>query len=161
MFDIVYWPESVLKKVSEPVSDFDGLDYIVERLYETMAHHRGMGLSAPQVGMLKRILVMRREGEPFTMINPEIVSKAGSIRYSEGCLSFPGLFVEVERASNINVRWQDLSEEWNEDNFQGIAAVCIQHEIDHLNGVTMLNYAPQFQRETITRKMRGKKYEEN
>jgi len=156
MFDIIYWPDPILSKVSEPVTDFDGLDYIAERLYETMIHHKGMGLSAPQVGMLKRITIMEVNDHRLTMINPEFLEANGTIRYTEACLSFPDLLVEIERANSVKVRWQDLDEKWNEGTFTGVEAVCVQHEMDHLNGITMLHYVSRFQRELITRKMRRK-----
>ena len=103
-------------------------------MHETMKLSRGIGLAANQVNVLKRIIVINID-KPYTLINPEITSREGKFKFKEGCLSFPSIFEDIERAQKIEVKAQDE----NGDSFSLVAedllAVCIQHEIDHLDGI--------------------------
>lgn len=135
---------SVLKKVAEPVTVFDQkLKEISIRMIATMQRAGGIGLAANQVGILKRIVVMAVPAAsnikpiPKILINPVIVSDVSVTEPGEeGCLSFPGKIYTVERSRKVVVKYQDVNGNEKEEVFEGLAAVCIQHEIDHLNGIT-------------------------
>jgi peptide deformylase len=120
----------------------------------------GIGLAAPQVGVLHRLLVMdcvkdeEAEPRPMVLMNPEVtwVSDARSV-YDEGCLSVPGQYAEVERPAEVTVRWLGLDGDQHEETFDGLWATCVQHEIDHLNGILFIDYLKPLKRQMITRKM--------
>lgn len=155
MLELVVWPAPILKKKTEDVTVFDDeLKFFSEQMFETMYAHRGIGLAAPQVGLNKRMLVMNCGDDPLVMVNPILEAVYGNkIKMSEGCLSFPGFLVDVERPESCIVAWQDLggNEEYHE--FRGLEARCIQHEIDHLDGITFLRYISSFHRKMIEKKM--------
>lgn len=122
-----------LREKSSPVQLFDEtLNEIVNAMFQTMRLHNGLGLAAPQVGILKQIITM--DFEPFAMINPTILTSTGTQTIREGCLSFPELFLDINRAANIVVKWVDTKNQPFTEEFSGLHAVVIQHEIDHLHG---------------------------
>lgn len=135
-------PDPVLHQVCASVSDFDaGLKRLAEDMLDTMYDATGRGLAAPQVGVLSRVFVMDAtwksgEADPMVFVNP-IVQKASKTlaTLDEGCLSIPDQLIEVSRPDRVQLQWQDLSGASHEADFDGFAAACIQHEIDHLNGV--------------------------
>jgi len=137
--DIVHWPSPVLLKGTKPVEAVDDdLRDTVRNMTDLMVRLRGVGLAAPQVGIARRFMLVSETGEPgeeTVVINPEILEKSGSERMEEGCLSFPGIYAEIERATSIRVRYRDL--EWVEKTMalSGFLARVFQHEFDHLNGV--------------------------
>ncbi|THD85301.1 peptide deformylase [Aliigemmobacter aestuarii] len=147
---IVRWPDARLTtRCAEVGADEDVRD-LVRDMLDTMYDAPGRGLAAPQVGVLKRLFVMDvtwKEGhpDPVVMINPDILwmSEERSIG-PEGCLSLPGIAPEVKRAERIRVRWTDLEGQQAEAEFSGFAAICVQHEFDHLDGiVTLMRLSPQ------------------
>lgn len=159
---IVIAPDPRLKTKSEPVEKIDDdVREFVGHLFDTMYAERGIGLAAVQVGVLKRILVAdvtwRDEegpGEQHVLINPEIMEDTGDVQvYKEGCLSFPDQFAEVERPKGVRVRYLDLSGKQQEQTFDGLLAICIQHEIDHLNGITFVDHISSLKRDMILRKL--------
>lgn len=165
--DILLHPDPRLKKVAEPVGEItDELRKLADDMLETMYDAPGIGLAAPQVGVLKRMLVMdcvKDENEtprPLVLINPEItwVSEDKNT-YEEGCLSIPDQYAEVTRPSEVKVAWTTLDGERTEEDFDGLWATCVQHEIDHLNGKLFIDYLTGLKRQLITRKMQKLKRE--
>ena len=104
-------------------------------LIETMVKYRGLGLSANQVGLPHRVFVMGAHGVGFACFNPEILESSGEETYDEGCISFPGLFLRITRASSIKVRYTDMNGLTKEEKFEGLTARIFQHEMDHLDGI--------------------------
>jgi peptide deformylase len=125
-----------------------------------MYHAPGIGLAAPQVGVMKRVLVMDcvKEEEaaprPLVLVNPEVTwaSEITSV-YEEGCLSIPEQYAEVERPAEVEVRWHDVAGTPQAERFDGLWATCVQHEIDHLDGKLFIDYLKPLKRQMITRKM--------
>lgn len=159
--DIIIHPDPRLKKMCAPVAEITpGLRKLADDMLQTMYDAPGIGLAAPQVGELKRLLVMdavKEEGaapRPMVLFNPEVtwVSEEKNI-YEEGCLSIPEQFADVERPAQARVRWQDMDGKTREEQFDGLWATCVQHEIDHLNGKLFIDYLRPLRRQMITRKM--------
>lgn len=146
---IVTWPNPVLRERCNEVEVFDdALGAFIDDLFETMDDADGVGLAANQVADTRRIFVMGiptedKDGEQglekVALINPEIVARRGELRYEEGCLSFPDVSESVMRAAEIDVRYRDRHGEEQTATLGGLAAVCAQHELDHLDGVTFLD----------------------
>lgn len=146
-FDIVLYPEPVLRKVAEPVQAFDAeLERTVEAMYQRMFDSNGLGLAAPQVGLRRRILVINEGSNPdepennVTLINPRIVSREGEkTTWEEGCLSFPEIYAEVARPDRCAVEAVDLSGEPLRREFSGFLSRIVQHEFDHLEGILLVD----------------------
>ncbi|MDJ0628055.1 MAG: peptide deformylase [Rhodobacter sp.] len=159
--DILIHPDPRLKKVCAPVGDITpALQTLADDMLQTMYEAPGIGLAAPQVGELKRLLVMdcvKEEGappRPMVLFNPEVTwaSDATNV-YEEGCLSIPDQYADVERPAEVKVRWTDRDGQTQEEQFDGLWATCVQHEIDHLNGKLFIDYLKPLRRQMITRKM--------
>ena len=121
-----------------------------DQMLETMYSQSGVGLAAPQIGIDQRMMVMDCGSGPKTLINPEIIESSEEVKKNEeGCLSFPGFFVQIERPISVTVRYSDLDGQMHEEEFTGFDAVCVQHEIDHLDGKTILDRIPRQHRHTI------------
>lgn len=158
---IIIHPDPRLKKVCEPVPDLsDELRRLADDMLETMYDAPGIGLAAPQVGVLKRLIVLDcvRDGEgtprPLVMFNPEVVLGSDDLSsFEEGCLSIPEQYAEVTRPAEVRVRWIDMKGEEREEEFAGLWATCVQHEIDHLEGKLFIDYLSPVKRQMITRKM--------
>lgn len=167
---IVLAPDDVLKTVAEPVTEFDAdLKKLADDMIETMYLSRGLGLAANQVGVLKRILIMdvnqRDTGEqnPQVLVNPEIVWESDELcTKEEGCLSVPGHYANVERPAQVKVKYFDVEGNEHEMECDDWASACVQHEIDHLNGILFPEHLSRLKRDMILRKMRKEKklYEE-
>lgn len=143
-FDLTLYPTPVLRKVAQPVEAFDDdLVRIVEAMYERMFESKGVGLAAPQVGLRKRILVLNPTGErvdDLTLVNPTLVGFGGEkTRFDEGCLSFPGIYAEVERPDRCTVRAFSVAGEPIEREYDGFVSRIIQHEHDHLEGILLVD----------------------
>lgn len=145
--DILLYPEhsDVLTTECDPVETVDDeVRQLVDDLAETMYDAPGIGLAAPQIGVTKRVTVIdvsdpeQPGGELHVLINPEILETSGTITWEEGCLSFPGLYQEVERSDKVTVRATDRNGERYELEAEGVLAVAIQHEVDHLDGILFL-----------------------
>ncbi len=164
---ILIHPDPRLKKVCDAVPDLsDELRTLANDMLETMYDAPGIGLAAPQIGMTRRLIVMdcvKEEGEapqPMIMFNPEIILKSDDLNvYEEGCLSIPDQYAEVTRPAEVRVRWLDMNGNEQERDFDGLWATCVQHEIDHLNGVLFIDYLKPLKRQMITRKMQKLKRE--
>jgi peptide deformylase len=158
---ILIHPDPRLKKVAEPVSEItDDLRRLADDMLQTMYDAPGIGLAAPQVGVLKRMLVMdcvKEEGaapRPMVLLNPQVTwSSDDRSTYEEGCLSIPEQYAEVERPAEVEVAWMDLDGKAQSERFAGLWATCVQHEIDHLNGILFIDYLRPLKRQMITRKM--------
>ena len=157
---IVQVPQSVLRQVAQPVDDItDEILQLADDMAETMYEAPGIGLAANQVGVLKRVIVMdcARNDEPpalWKMINPEIKWRSDdNTMMEEGCLSIPGHNAEVLRPSEVHVSYLDIKGQMQEMQATGLMAACVQHEIDHLNGVLFLEHLSRLKRDMIMRKV--------
>ena len=165
---ILIHPDPRLKRICTPVDDLsDGLRALADDMLQTMYDAPGIGLAAPQVGVLERLIVMdcvKEEGEeprPLVMFNPEILAASDETNvYEEGCLSIPEQYAEVTRPSAVDVRWIDRDGNERQETFNGLWATCVQHEIDHLNGKLFIDYLGPMKRQLITRKMQKLKREQ-
>jgi len=162
---IVEVPDPRLRQISKPVEQVDDeLRALVADMFETMYDAPGIGLAAIQVGVPKRVLVIdlqepEEEGgepvkDPRVFINPEILTASDQdIPYTEGCLSVPDQYAEVERPDRIRARWLDEQGESHEEEIEGLLAVCLQHEMDHLNGVLFIDHLSRLKREMVLKKL--------
>lgn len=156
---IIVIPDPRLKQPSAPVEAVtDEIRQLADDMLETMYDAPGIGLAAVQIGVMKRILVLdvSREGEdkrPMVFINPQIVwsSEETSI-YEEGCLSIPEYYEEVERPARVRVRYVDLDGKAQEIEADGLLATCLQHEIDHLDGILFLDHLSKLKRDRVMKK---------
>ncbi len=144
--EIVRFPHPILKTPTQKVDVVDKeINDLVKDMFETMYNAEGVGLAANQIGVSLRVMVIdttpKKESPPLklVLINPEVISAEGSIKYKEGCLSFPGLTVEVERYNRLKVKALDLSGEEREYELEGFPAIVFQHEMDHLMGITFID----------------------
>lgn len=152
------YPDPVLRERSVRVEAFDeDLARLAADMTRAMLEGRGLGLAAPQVGVLKRLVVVSPDGEPgreAVLINPEIIHSEGSERADEGCLSFPGIYVKVNRHARVVVRYQDVAGEAHEMEAEGLLARAIEHEVDHLDGRLLVDRMSQVQRMANRRRLR-------
>lgn len=159
--EILTVPHPVLKQVSQPVDKVDDeLRALMDDMLETMYDAPGIGLAAVQIGVAKRVIVMdlSREGEdkaPQYFVNPEILWKSEETApYEEGCLSVPEIYDEVERPARVKLRYLNYQGEQVEEDAEGLYAVCIQHEMDHLEGVLFIDYLSRLKREQAVKKVK-------
>jgi len=165
---ILIHPDPRLKKVCAPVPDIsDDLRKLADDMLETMYDAPGIGLAAPQIGVMDRLIVLdcvKDDGEqprPLVMFNPEIVASSDETNvYEEGCLSIPEQYAEVKRPKLVDVRWIDRDGNEQSETFDDLWATCVQHEIDHLNGKLFIDYLGPMRRQMITRKMQKLKREQ-
>ena len=160
---ILVAPDPRLKRTAQRVVRVDdAIRQLMDDMLETLYAAPGVGLAAPQVGVTKRVLVVDiGKGEarkPLLMANPEIVSASDELAtYEEGCLSFPEQFAEVERPAKVRIRYIDHENEIREVEAEGLLATCIQHEMDHLDGVLFVDHISALKRGIILRKMKKAK----
>jgi len=164
--EILKYPHPVLKKRSREVDQTDGeLKKLIQDMTETMVDAGGVGLAAPQVGISKRVIVVDVSPiDPrqsfFVMINPEIVSEEGDIDHEEGCLSVPDCLEKVKRKEKVRVRGISPEGREMEISGEGILAFALQHEIDHLNGVLILDRVSPLKRDVYRRKVKKERRKE-
>ncbi|EEB85245.1 peptide deformylase [Roseobacter sp. GAI101] len=159
--NIILHPDPRLKKLCAPVTDMtDELRALADDMLATMYDAPGIGLAAPQIGVLNRLIVMdcvKEEGEkprPLIMFNPEVIASSDiESTYEEGCLSIPDQFADVTRPAEVDVRWIDRDGNEHTETFSKLWATCVQHEIDHLDGKLFIDYLKPLRRQMITRKM--------
>ncbi len=164
---ILIHPDPRLKKRADEVTEFDdALCVLGDDMLDTMYDAPGIGLAAPQIGVMSRVFVMdcvKEEGEepkPMVLVNPEITWTSNEMNtYDEGCLSIPEQYAEVDRPAEVKVTWQDVEGTQYEAQFDGLWATCAQHEIDHLDGKLFIDYLKPLKRQMITRKMQKLKRE--
>lgn len=145
------YPDPLLKETSKEVTDFSKeLKSLTDDMFKTMYENSGIGLAAPQVGILKRIVVIDLQEDdkkvPLIFINPQIIEACGSTTFEEGCLSVPGYHEVVKRKKDITVKFQDLEGKEQVINATGLLAICLQHEIDHLNGILFVDQISQLKK---------------
>jgi peptide deformylase len=165
LLPIVEVPDPRLKQISAPVAEVDDeIRSLIADMFETMYAAPGIGLAAIQVGVPKRVLVIdlqepEEEGgepvrDPRVFINPEIVTRSDrEVPYTEGCLSVPDQYAEVDRPDSIRARWLDERGVAHEEEIDGLLAVCLQHEMDHLEGILFIDHLSRLKREMILRKI--------
>jgi len=157
LLDILQFPDTALRKVASPVIEVDGrIDSLVGDMLETMYEAPGIGLAATQIDVHERLVVVdvSEEGDsPLVLINPEILHLEGEQEMQEGCLSIPGIYENIKRAAGIRVAAIDRQGETFEMDADGLLAVCIQHEVDHLDGKLFVDYLSVLKRNRIRKKM--------
>ena len=154
---ILEFPDPRLRTRAAPVTRFDAaLGQLIDDLFQTMYAAPGIGLAATQVDVHQRVIVIdvsKDHKEPVALINPQIISREGEASTEEGCLSVPGIFDEVKRAAKVRVRSHDRKGRQHERDYEDILAVCIQHEMDHLEGKLFVDYLSELKRQLIRRRM--------
>ena len=157
---ILIEPDPILRKKCEPIENVDDdIRKLMKDMLETMYDAPGIGLAAVQVGVLKRLIVIdvskdENKKDPLFLINPEIISKSdNSSVYEEGCLSLPGQFAEIERPAECSLKYIDFNGKEKKLKADGLLSTCIQHEVDHLNGVLFIDYLSKLKKDMIIKKL--------
>ena len=154
---IVEFPDPRLRTVARPVAEVDTrIRQLIDDMFETMYAAPGIGLAASQVDVHQRFMVIdvsEEKDQPLVFVNPEIVASEGEQVYQEGCLSVPGIYADVARADRIEVRFLDREGKARELHVDGLLAVCIQHEMDHLEGKLFVDYLSPLKREMVRKKL--------
>ena len=165
---IITEPDTILRKKSLTLEKVDNeLRELMDDMLETMYAAPGIGLAGVQVGILKRLIVIDVSGDkekknPLFLVNPEIISKSNNTSvYEEGCLSLPGYFAEIERPAECQISYIDYNGKKKEMKANGLLATCIQHEVDHLNGILFIDYLSKLKRDMIIKKLVKNKKELN
>jgi peptide deformylase len=165
LLPIIETPHPLLRQISTPVEEVtDEVRALIADMFETMYDAPGIGLAAVQVGVPKRILVIdlqepEEEGgepvrDPMVFINPEILEASDTFQlYSEGCLSVPDQYAEVERPDHIRARWLDENGKTHEEELDGLLAICLQHEMDHLEGILFIDHLSRLKRDMVLKKL--------
>ena len=163
---IITIPDPILRKISEPVKLIDKeIKKLSEDMLETMYEAPGIGLAAVQVGILKRVIVIDlskkdEKKNPLCIINPKLTFKSDDlVSYEEGCLSIPSQFAEVKRPNKCNIKYLDIEGNKKEIKAEGLLATCIQHEIDHLNGILFIDHLSKLKKDLIIKKANKQKKE--
>ena len=155
---VLHFPDPNLRKIAEPVQSIDtDIRQLAQDMLETMYEERGIGLAATQVNVQKRLIVMDLSDEknaPLILVNPEITAAEGSEESQEGCLSVPGYYEKVTRSEKISYRYLDIDGKTVADEAEGLLAVCIQHEIDHLDGKLFIDYLSPLKRQMLQKKLK-------
>ena len=165
---IVIEPDPILRKKSEILEKVDDeLRKLLDDMLETMYSAPGIGLAAVQVGILKRLIVIdvskeKDKKNPLFLINPEIISKSeNTSTHEEGCLSLPGHFAEIERPAECHIKYINYEGKEKEIKASGLLSTCIQHEVDHLNGILFIDYLSKLKKDMIVKKLVKNKKELN
>ena len=153
ILEIRKYPDPVLKKVSETVTVFDSeLADLVKVLFASMHVHDGVGLAAPQVGILKKVAVVEYDGKSYVLINPRVIDQKGIQEGEEGCLSFPGIYANVTRPQWVKIESQDVNGNTVTFEGEGYTARAFLHEMDHLSGKLFIDYLSNLKRNAIKKK---------
>ena len=158
-------PDPFLRQKSSDIREVDSnIRKLIDDMLETMYDAPGIGLAAIQIGILKRIVVIdiskNSEKEPLCLVNPEIIFKSkNKVVYEEGCLSLPGYFAEIERPEECHLKYLDYKGEHKELKTKGLLATCIQHEVDHLDGILFIDYLSKLKKTMILKKLLKQKKE--
>lgn len=154
---VLHYPDERLRTIAKPVAEITAQTrQLVADMLDTMYDENGIGLAATQVNIHQRVVVIDvSEGrdQPQIFINPEITARSGDTTYEEGCLSVPQSYANVERAAEVTVKAQNLEGEWFELNADGLLAICLQHELDHLLGKLFIDYLSPLKRDRIKKKL--------
>jgi len=157
-FTILEYPDERLRKPGKTVDTFDAdLKTLVADMFETMYEHDGVGLAATQINIQKRLFIMDvspDKSDQLVFINPEITPTTNtSTEINEGCLSIPGVKVQIDRPKTVKIKAQNVNGEWFEMELDGLMSVCVQHENDHLDGKLFVDYLSRLKRERIKKKI--------
>lgn len=162
---ILEFPDERLRTKAKPVENVDdNIRTLVDDMFETMYAAKGIGLAATQIDIHQRVVVMdvsTDKDQPLCLINPEIVEADGHQIYEEGCLSVPGIYAKVERANYVVLRAQDRDGATYEMEAEGLLAVCIQHELDHLEGKVFVDYLSALKRQMVMKKLAKQRRQDN
>ena len=169
IYELIDFYDPILRQPTTPVkletaADRKHADTVAMSLCETLKAHEGLGLSANQCGRTERMFALNMGEDIWTLFNPEIIERSESLsELQEGCLSYPGLYLKLKRSEKIKVKFQAINGEWIEQEFDGLTAVCVQHEIDHLDGKMFTDLVSPIKLEQAKRKVkqykkRWKKY---
>jgi len=154
---VLHYPDPQLRKKAVSIDDIDEtVRTLAQDMIETMYAEGGIGLAATQVNVQRRLVVMdlsEQRDEPAVLVNPKILSSEGTEEMQEGCLSVPDFYEVVQRAERVRLRYQTLDSEIIEKEYDGLFAVCIQHEIDHLNGKLFIDYLSPLKRQRLRKKL--------
>ena len=156
--EILHYPEPLLKQKSEPVLEFNGeLKQLADDMVETMYAAPGVGLAAPQVGVLQRLIILdcsgsEEEDDLIVAVNPEIIAGSGDSLEEEGCLSVPGYYANVKRHAIVTMRYQDVEGNQHEREADGLLAIGMQHELDHLEGTLFVDRLSPLKRSMFRKK---------
>ena len=161
---ILILPDPVLRKVSEPVKSINSeIKSLMDDMLDTMYAAPGIGLAAVQIGILKRVIVIdvsknNEKKQPLFIVDPKITSKSKEfVSYEEGCLSIPNQFAEVRRPNSCKINFLDYNGKKQEIYAEGLLATCIQHEIDHLNGILFIDYLSKLKKDLILKRDKKQK----
>lgn len=154
---VLHYPDDRLRIVAKPVAEVSpDIVQLADDMLETMYAENGIGLAATQVNVHKRVVVIdisENRDQPMVFINPEIIARSGHTTYEEGCLSVPQNYAQVERAAEVTVKAQNKQGEWFELQADGLLAICLQHELDHLVGKLFIDYLSSLKRDRIRKKL--------
>ena len=157
ILDILHFPDQRLRNRAEPVAQVDAaVRQLIDDMFETMYAAPGIGLAAIQVNVPQRVItidISEERDQPLALVNPEILSRDGEEEMDEGCLSVPGVYEKVRRAGHIQIRALDRAGESFEMEADGLLAVCVQHEIDHLDGKLFVDYLSGLKRQRIRKRL--------
>lgn len=152
--NVCKYPDPALREPTKEVTAFDEeLKTLVRDMWDTMYAADGIGLAAPQVGVSKKVIVIDYKDNKFVLVDPEITERTGSVTVEEGCLSFPGIYENVEAPERIKARWLDENGESHEAEIDGFLACVFSHEIDHLNGRLLIDRVSPLKRQFLKRKI--------
>lgn len=167
IMEVIRYPHKILREISSEISEFDtNLHTLLDDMYETMIHKNGVGLAAIQVAKPLRALLInipREDGEQhkddlLEIINPVILESGGQITWSEGCLSVPGFYEDIERFNNVKISYFDRHGNAFERDFEGFEAVALQHEMDHLNGILFIDKLSLLKRKKFEKELKKNGY---
>ena len=158
VLQVVNYGDPILRKKCDKVKDFSKLSTLIENMFDTMYEEEGIGLAANQVGVDMNIFIIdiahTNENEfPRIFINGTIIKVDGECAFSEGCLSIPQVALEVIRPESILFKYQDINQKWHEEKFDGLLARAIQHEMDHLNGILIIDLVDKIQKASVQREV--------
>ncbi len=157
LLSVLQYPDPLLRKKAHPVVDFNAqLQKVIDDMFETMYEQGGVGLAATQVNIQQRIIVIdlsENHQEPLCVINPEIIAREGTQFEFEGCLSFPSVYDKVERSAKIRLRALDRQGQTFELDATDLLSICIQHEIDHLDGILFLDHLSRLKQDRVRKKL--------
>ena len=153
--EIIIYPDPVIKKKSESVEEVnEEIKQLIDDMTETMYASRGVGLAAVQIGILKRVIVVNVGEELVALVNPEILENEGESQMEEGCLCLPGVLIDVKRSEKVKVKGLNEKGEEVVVDAEGLLARAFQHEVDHLNGILIIDKVSRIKRELLTNKLR-------
>ena len=155
--EILQFPDERLRRLSEPVESFNiELKALADKMLEIMYQSNGIGLAAPQVNQTIRLIVVdisEDRNKPNVFVNPKVKQPSGSVDSSEGCLSVPEIRTTVKRYENITLEYQDLKGGLHEEQLESLMSICVQHEIDHLDGKLFIDYVPDVKLQRLRKKI--------